>query len=242
MDLTLDFLLPPPPPRLPGTTPRLGCVVRPRPRHDFSDLWSSNHTLVPRHPQAARSPWKQIGQLLLLGKQPLGLIRDLEAVMPKSRCYCGCHMRCLKQVLWEREWASCRMLGVWSSAETAENAERLQGREGWKSILQVLVYRGLWALGPGSILRLLGWEERVPSPEGPSSKPEGAHKEEGGGAGVRWKLRTRPQPEEELGAGGRCGHQGLEKLHGVLQAVPLPQSRRRSGSRCGLKQLPWSCQ
>ncbi|XP_044921934.1 uncharacterized protein LOC123387752 isoform X5 [Mustela putorius furo] len=132
MDLTLDFLLPPPPPRLPGTTPRLGCVVRPRPRHDFSDLWSSNHTLVPRHPQAARSPWKQIGQLLLLGKQPLGLIRDLEAVMPKSRCYCGCHMRCLKQVLWEREWASCRMLGVWSSAETAENAERLQGREGWK--------------------------------------------------------------------------------------------------------------
>ncbi|XP_058996402.1 uncharacterized protein LOC131811687 [Mustela lutreola] len=176
-------------------------------------------------------------------------------------------------------------------------------------------------LGAGKHPAFAGMEERAPSPEGPSSKPEGAHKEEGGGAGVRWKLRTRPQPEEELGAGGRsalqgeaclgeqtvavggqrrrgggkpagagrclsldpvpfpvsniivlsaaimyivltfnlpppkqrrhncyplapirCGYQGLEKLHGVLQAVPLPQSRRRSGSRCGLKQLPWSCQ
>lgn len=47
-----------------------------------------------------------------------------------------CHLRCLKQVLWEREWASCRMLGVWGSAETAENAERLQGREGWKAGLR----------------------------------------------------------------------------------------------------------
>ncbi|XP_044921933.1 uncharacterized protein LOC123387752 isoform X4 [Mustela putorius furo] len=210
MDLTLDFLLPPPPPRLPGTTPRLGCVVRPRPRHDFSDLWSSNHTLVPRHPQAARSPWKQIGQLLLLGKQPLGLIRDLEAVMPKSRCYCGCHMRN----------RPVKNIGA-AKAGTADGSKRLG----------------------------LGQEAICSQPERHGGA-DASSRSSGNGSGLPagcWGCGARQKQQKmQRGCrgekGGRCGHQGLEKLHGVLQAVPLPQSRRRSGSRCGLKQLPWSCQ
>lgn len=46
---------------------------------------------------------------------------------------------------------------------------------------------------------------------------------------MRWKLRTRPQPEEELGAGGRSALQG-EACCGE-QTVAVGGQRRRGGGK-----------
>lgn len=74
-------------------TNRKGCgSSHIQPPSPLATLPQESHPRPPRHPQPAPSRWKQIGQLLLLGKQPLGLIRDAKAVMPNSRCYCGRHM------------------------------------------------------------------------------------------------------------------------------------------------------